>query len=253
MNQYRFFFKVLFLFLATTSNAQSINVETERFRGIEKLEVQSFNGCCAAKGYRAVYLFDSVGRVIKSYNYFKRRLLAAYDYQYNEQGLLSEKKSVYSRNKKSTKVTTKYSYQFDEKGRVINKTEQLGSGIYITLYTDFDSLNNANTIARIYNENTFLDKKKYDSIGQLILTQTWNNDTLTYTEEMKYNAFGDVVYSNIPNLKDQETGKMILVLGGNRHWYAEEYVYTYDKQNRWVEKYVVYNNKKVLHEKRIYK
>lgn len=45
---------------------------------------------------------------------------------------------------------------------------------------------------------------------------------------------------------------MIMMLGGNRHWYEEEYTYTYDKQNRWVEKYVVYNNKKVLIEKRVY-
>ena len=52
---------------------------------------------------------------------------------------------------------------------------------------------------------------------------------------------------------DTTTGKMISQIGGNRHWFREEYEYTYDKLNRWIEKYVTYDNKKVLLETRIYK
>lgn len=252
MNQQRFIFVVLFLFLATASYAQSINVEKDRFPGTKQLEVKSFNGCCAQKGYRAIYVFDSIGRAIKSYNYFKRKLLAAYEYRYNERGLLSEKKSVFDINKNAQNDYSKFIYKFDTIGRLVNKTEQHGNWVYITLFTDFDYLNNAKTVIRILSENAFLDKNKFDSLGQLIHTKSWANDTLVYTEEIKYNAFGDIVYSYIPTLQDKETGKMIMMLGGNRHWYEEEYTYTYDKQNHWVEKYVVYNNKKVLIEKRVY-
>jgi hypothetical protein len=166
--------------------------------------------------------------------------------------LLSEKKSVFDINKNAQNDYSKFIYKFDSIGRLVNKTEQNDNWVYITMFTDFDYLNNAKTVIRILSENAFLDKNKFDSLGQLIHTQSWANDTLVYTEEIKYNAFGDIVYSYIPTLQDKETGKMIMMLGGNRHWYEEEYTYTYDKQNRWVEKYVVYNNKKVLIEKRVY-
>lgn len=253
MNQHRFFFVVLFQLLATFSFAQSINLEKDKFPGTKKLEVKSFNGCCAQKGYRAIYVFDSIGRAIKSYNYFKRKLLAAYEYRYNERGLLSEKKSVFDINKNAQKDYTKFIYHFDTLGRLVNKTEQQGNGVHITLYGKFDSLNNPNLLVKNFNNSTIVETINYKANGQLIQIQTSENDTITQTEDRKYNAFGDIVYSYIPTLQDKETGKMIMILGGNRHWYEEEYVYTYDEQNRWVEKYVVYNNKKVLMEKRAYK
>ena len=38
-----------------------------------------------------------------------------------------------------------------------------------------------------------------------------------------------------------------------RYSAVEIYEYTYDKLNRWIEKYVIFDNKKVLLEKRFYK
>jgi len=42
------------------------------------------------------------------------------------------------------------------------------------------------------------------------------------------------------------------MLGGNRHCYLEKYEYVYDNLNRWIEKYVVYDGKKLIIEKRIF-
>lgn len=250
----QYVFAVIFLqLLARVSLAQSINVEKDKFPGTKKLEVKSFNGCCAQKGYRAIYVFDSIGRAIKSYNYFKRKLLAAYEYRYNERGLLSEKKSNFDINRNAQNDYTKFIYQFDTMGRLVNKTEQHDNGVHITLYGKFDSLNNPMLLVKIFNNSTIVERINYNANGQPIQIQTSENDTITQIEDRKYNAFGDIVYSNIPTLQDKETGKMMMILGGNRHLYEEAYVYTYDEQNRWVEKYVVYNNKKVLMEKRAFK
>lgn len=71
--------------------------------------------------------------------------------------------------------------------------------------------------------------------------------------------YGDKIYSNVPTLLDKETGKMVLFIVGRnytgcrRYSIIEVYEYKYDELNRWTEKYVVFDNRKVLLEKRIYK
>jgi hypothetical protein len=253
MKGHYFFFITILFQLTTISFGQSINVENEKFPGTKKLIVKSFNSCCAQKGYKAIYYFDSSGRTIKSSNYFKRQLQASYEYHYNEKGLLTEKIKVYDINNKSNKDTTKFHYKIDHMDRVITKTEYFGSWSSVETYSDFDTLNNPTKIIHSFNKNTFVEQRKYNSLGQEILNQRLTNDTITSIEESKYNQFGDKIYSNMPTLIDKETGKMIRLIGGTRHWFLEEYNYTYDDLNRWTEKYVVYDNKNVLLEKRIYK
>ncbi len=253
MKGYYLFFLTLLLLLTTISFGQSIDVENEKFPGTKKLIVKSFNSCCAQKGYKAIYYFDSNGRTIKSSNYFKRQLRASYEYHYNEKGLLTEKIIVYDKNNKSPKDTTKFLYAIDHMDRVITKTEYFGKWFTMETYSDFDTLNNPTTIIHSFNNNTFLEQRKYNSLGQEILNQRLTNDTITSIEESKYNQFGDKIYSNMPTLTDKETGKMVRLIGGTRHWFLEEYFYTYDNKIRWTEKYVVYDSKKVLLEKRIYK
>jgi hypothetical protein len=249
---YLLFITLLFL-LTSVSFGQSIDVENEKFSGTKKLIIKSFNSCCAQKGYKAIYYFDSIGRTIKSSNYFKRKLLASYEYRYNDKGLLTEKIMVYDINIKARKDTTKFTYTFDQKDRVTTKTEHFGNWTAIETYTDFDPLNNPTTIIHSFNNNILVEKRQYNSLGQQILNQRLTNDTITSIEESKYNKFGDKIYSNMPTLIDKETGKMVRLIGGTRHWFLEEYLYTYDNLNRWTEKYVVYDNKNILLEKRIYK
>jgi len=253
MKGYYLFFISLLLLLTTVSFGQSIDVETEKFPGTKKLVVKSYNGCCAQNGYKAVYLFDSIGRAIKSYNYFKRRLLATYEYHYNEKGFLAEKIMVYDINNKSRKDTTKFVYTFDLKDRVVTKTKYFGNWSSIEAYSDFDTLNNPTTVRHTFDKNTSIEKRVYNSLGQQILNHKIKENNITSTEESKYNEYGDKVYSNIPTLLDKETGKMVMLLGGSRYSIVENYYYTYDSLNRWTEKYVLFDNRKVLLEKRIYR
>ena len=46
---------------------------------------------------------------------------------------------------------------------------------------------------------------------------------------------------------------MVIQIGGNRHSVTESFEYKYDSKSRWVEKYVIFDNRKVLLEKRDYK
>ena len=64
---------------------------------------------------------------------------------------------------------------------------------------------------------------------------------------------GDLCYSLIPSIVGKEDEPLAIWFGGNRHAPEERYEYTYDNQNRWTKKYLVYKDKRVLHEKRKYK
>lgn len=72
---------ILTILLTLTVKSQYIDLETERFNGVKRLEVRSFNGC-VKKGYRAVYIFNNKGEAIESSNFFRRKLLSKYEYKY---------------------------------------------------------------------------------------------------------------------------------------------------------------------------
>ncbi len=232
---------------------QSIDVESEKFKGIEKLTVKSFNGCCSKKGYRAIYNFDKEGNAIKSMNYYKRKHLASYVYKYGDSGLLIEKIQTYDINNKERVDTTRYDYSYDSNNRVISKTKYFGRWQVDNKYSDFDSNNNAQTVARTFNNSVTITKRTFDSQNRIIRKQSFENDTLDFEEEIRYNEHNDIAYSYIPTLLDKETGKMVTLIGGNRHSVTETFEYKYDNKNRWIERYVLFDNKKVLLEKRDYK
>ena len=253
MTRRQTFALVILLFLAHLSVGQSIAVEVEKFPGSKKLINKSYNGCCAQKGFRSIYYFDDNGRTNKSFNYFKRQLRESYEYRYNDKGLLIESIMVSDSKNKSHKDTTKFVYSLDEKGRVISKTKYFGQWTVTETYSDFDSFNNAQIVTHSFNNTSFVEKRRFNSAGQQIFNQIVEDGNITQIEESQYNQYGDKIYSNVPTLMDTTTGKMISLIGGNRHWFLEEYEYTYDKLNRWIEKYVTYDNKKGLLETRIYK
>lgn len=253
MTRRQTFVLVILLLLTNISVGQSIDVESEKFPGSKKLINKSYNGCCAPKGFKSIYYFDDSGRMIKSFNYFKRQLRESYEYRYNDKGLLIAKIMVSDLNKKSHADTTKFVYALDEKGRVISKKEYYGQWTATETYSDFDSLNNSQIVTHSFNNTTFIENRRFNSAGQQTFYQRMEDDSITQIEESQYNQYGDKIYSNVPTLADKKTGKMIMQIGGNRHWFLEEYEYTYDKLNRWLEKYVIYDNKKVLLETRIYK
>jgi len=245
---------LIILFISTLATVgQSIDVENEKIKGIEKLTVKSFNGCCSKKGYRAVYYFDDEGNAIKSMNYYKRKHLATYVYKYGADGLLVEKIQTFDINNKDRIDTTRYDYNYDSINRVISKTEFFGKWCVDQKYEDFDSSNNSQTVIRSFNNSTTITKRKFDSQNRIVHIQRFENDSLDFEEEIRYNEFNDKIYSYIPTLLDKETGKMVILIGGNRHSVTESCEYKYDSKSRWVEKYVIFDNRKVLLEKRDYK
>ena len=253
MTRRQTFVLVILLFLTNGSFGQSIAVESEKFPGSKKLIIKSYNGCCVQKGFKSIYYFDDNGRTIKSFNYFKRQLIESYEYRYNDKGLLIEKTMVSDLNNNARTDTTKFVYSLDEKGRVISKTEYFGQWTATEMYSDFDSFNNPQIVTNSFNNISYIEKRQFNSSGQQTSNQRLEDDSIIQIEESQYNQYGDKIFSNVPTLADKKTGKMIMLIGGNRHWFLEEYEYTYDKLNRWIKKYVIYDNKKVLLETRIYK
>ena len=96
-------------------------------------------------------------------------------------------------------------------------------------------------------------QKEYDTFGNECKIEKVENDSLITLEEKRYNAKGDISYSIIPDLVGKDKKELAIFIGGNRFSAVEEYEYVYDSMNRWIEKYVVFENKKLLIEKRKYK
>lgn len=239
--------------LELTILGQSIDVNTEKFIGTNELTVKSFNGCCSKKGYKAIYNFDKEGNAVKSSNYFRRKHLASYVYKYADNGPLIEKVQTFDINNKNRVDTTRYIYNYDSVGRIISEIENFGTWQVKKTFSDFDSNNNAQTVLRTFDKWTTTTKRTFDSHSRIILKQTYENDTLDFQEEIRYNENDDIIYSYIPTFIDKETGKMVVLIGGNRHSVTETYEYKYDNKNRWIEKYVIFEKKKILLETRDYK
>jgi len=248
----------IFLFLLfpiLTSMGQHnryIDVEAEKFPGIKKMTIQTFHRHNAKQGYRAIYSFDENGNAIEASYFLGRKRLSNYKFSYNEKGGLAKKVQTYNVNSKGEITTTIFFYELDTNGRVILKTKCWNNWKTTNSYHDFDSNNNPQTVISEFGNLTWTEKIKYDSLNKAILIQRLQNDSITDIEEMRYNEFGDMIYSYIPTLLDKETGKMKVSFGENRYSMAEEYEYVYDQSGRWIEKYVVFDNKKVLFEKRIF-
>jgi hypothetical protein len=253
MKRHLHFVLAILLFIGNTLDAQSIDVESERFLGTKKLIIKSYNSCCAQKGFKAVYYFDNQGRATTSFHYFKKQLRASYEYHFNDKDLLIKKIQVFDINNKNRKDTTNYTYQFDQNDRVTEKTIHFGRWSVVEIYSDFDSLNNPQTEIRPNDKPPMITKRQYNALGQVIFKQRLEADTVTHEEQIRYNKHGQKRYSHMPTLLDKETGKMVMLLGGARHAIIEQYTYTYDRLNRWTKHYAVFENKKVLLETRKYK
>ena len=272
---------LLFFLFPLTLFGQSIDVETEKFCGVKKLTVKTYYGCFAKENYRYVYSFDKKGNAIKLSNFCKKNhhVCFKYKYKYNDKGLLEKETQTYNINKKHKLYTKVFTYEFDTNDLLICKTEYFGWKS-IEYYQDFDTNNNPQTIISIYNNLKTITNQKFNANGKEILITEIKNDTIISTKKHfvnqifnpigkeisreiikndtiisieRYNEFGDIIYSHLPYLLDKETGKMAVLIGGNRHSVVEEYEYLYDKFNRWIEKYVIYDGKKMLLEKRIFK
>jgi hypothetical protein len=206
MKGYQSIILITFFFLTSIAKGQSIDVETELFPGTKKLIVKSFNGLYAEKGFKAIYYFDNNGRAVKSSNYFKKQLRASSDYYYNDNGLLIKEIKTFDIYNKNKKDTTTFEYIIDINGKVTSKTSRYEKWTVTENFAEFDTTRNTQPVQDTYNNRSIVIKRKYNSIGNEVLTQRLINDTIIRTEESEYNVYGDKIYSNVPTKAKRYTG-----------------------------------------------
>ena len=236
--------------------AQSFDVENDRLPGVSTLTIKSFNGCCTKKGYRAKYYFNDQGQAINSKNFFRLKKLSEFEYRYDSLGNLTHKIQTYSINDKDRVDTNSTQYVYDSDKRIIKKTEWTSSEhSWTEEYKDFNNFDKP-TKTIFYsssNNDTSVQVVKYNQIGRVSLVMYQEADSLRTTEILDYNKQGNLSYSLIPSIVGKENGPLAIWVGGSRHAPEERYDYSYDNQNWWTEKYVIYKDKKVLLETRKYK
>ena len=217
------------------------------------MTVKTYNSCCPKKGFREVYHFDKKGNAIKSLRYYKQKHLSSYVYEYDKKDNLTREVQTYDINNKNPVYTTEYFYDYDSINRLVLRRKLYNTWETKVLFSNFDSNDNAQTLTEIFNQRTLIEKRTFDTKNRVVEVKRFRSDSLIFEEEMRYNEHDDLIYSHIPTYLDNETGKMIILIGGDRHSVTEEYEYLYDDQARWIKKYVLYDNKRVLLEKRHYK
>ena len=245
---------ILIVCKSISSIGQIIDIETEKFPGIKKLTVKYYNRVNSKAGYRYVYSFDNKGNAQKLSYYHQRRFLGSVFYQYNKTGLLT--KEIYLDYMTERIDTIRYSYYYDSIGRIISKIKYFGKNSLTESYQDFNKNNLAQLIIRTIDNKTTIIWRTFNALNQEIITKTIQDTLISMDEdieEIRYNEHGDIIFSNCPTLLNNETGEMYLRVGGNRHSVVEEYQYKYDNSNRWIMKYLILNNKKILLEQRRYR
>ncbi len=236
--------------------AQSFDVENDRIPDVSTLTIKSFNGCCAKEGYRAKYYFNEKGQAVKSTNYFKLKKLAEYEYLYDNLGNLTHSIQTYSINDKDRIDTNWTTYTYDSEKRIIEKTDWTSpQHSWTEKYEDFNELNKPTKTIRYSSSNsdTSIQLVNYNQYGQVTKIMYQESDSLRTTEILDYNKHGDLKYSLIPSIVGKEDEPLAIWVGGSRHAPEERYKYSYDDQNRWTERYVIFKDKKVLLETRKYK
>jgi hypothetical protein len=236
--------------------AQSFDVENERLSGVSNLTIKSFNGCCAKKGYRAKYYFNENGQSVKSENYFRMKKLAEHEYLYDSLGHLTHSIQTYSINDKDRIDTNWTMYTYDSEKRIIEKTDWTSpQHSWTEEYEDFNELDKPTKTIRYSSSNsdTSIQLVDYNQHGQVTKIMYQESDSLRTTEILDYNEQGDLKYSLVPSIVGKEDEPLAIWVGGSRHAPEERYKYTYDNQDRWIEKYVTFKDKKVLLETRKYK
>ena len=240
---------ILILMLGGNLLGQSMDVESDRFEGVETVTTKSLNGCCAKKGYRAKYWLDENGRAYKSLNYFKKKKLAEFEYEYNEQGYLALRIQTFSINHTHRVDSVTYEYEFDSDGRLIREIKcSRGLHSIVSEYSDFDERDNAQTESRSFNDRAQFEwRKRYDEQDRLTWIAKFQSDSIESENKIEYNDFSDVSASTITYYPEDEE---VTYMGGTRHSPIESYEYVYDSKGRWIAKYVLFKGRRVLHEKR---
>ena len=230
-----------------------IDVEKEKFSGVKKLIVEILSNVISRKKYSSVYYFDNKGNAIKSSKFRGNKCITNFRYQYNAMGLLIEEMQTYYWKCKKKNKITKYFYELDTVDRIISRTKYSDEDSYTTYYQDFDDSNNPQTIIGVRGGFAII-KKKYDAFNRVIAIEVYDKEKILDSLVIKYNEFGDEIYSYSGSFlnfnKKEDTEPFIsdsVVFEIESH-----YEYLYDLSNRWIEKYLLHDNNRLLLRKRIF-
>ena len=215
----------ILLLFSLTIKGQSIDIETEHIKPAKKVEIKYYNGC-VKNGFRTIYTFNDRGQIIDCKQFFKKELRAKFNYVYNEVGLLTEKIEVYDINNKNRVDSTHYSYETDTKGRMLSKTMLFGNNRFYWKYY-YKDFNEYGFPKMVISENERKEKNiqqiTYDTLGNILLIQKIENDSIITIEERKYNNYSDIVYSVLPTIVGHKTKGLAVFLGGYRMSAIENY------------------------------
>lgn len=240
--RWRYFYIVLGLFYCVESEAQAAFEQQIRLPGVQRLEIKS-----ASNGYRQVYLFNDLGQPIQSSFYYKRKLLSKFSSTFNEKGMLSEYIQVFDAKKSRKAENVMFEYQFDDNGFMISKSEYWGKWVAQEYYSDYNEKGLPGIMIKVFNGSEWKHQLKYNEAGCLTERLVLQNDTISSIEYLECNEQGDIIFSSLPLLIDEEKEcNFPLLLGGDRHSAIEQYEYTYDSSNRWIEMYNITEGSKRL-------
>jgi hypothetical protein len=161
----------------------------------------------------------------------------------------------YNINRKGTIDTSLTQYDYDSLNRIIKKTYWTSPEYSFTkVYSDFTTFDKPKRIISLSSSDpdSLVQIMSYNDLGQLIKIQVQKPDTLMISEIRDYNEHGYLSYSIIPSIVGKENEPLAIWLGG-RYAPEERFEYKYNRQNRWIEKYILYRDKKVLLETRKFK
>jgi len=252
----KIFLSTLLIFVIDIAQAQLWNFENDDLSGVSIMVAQSLNSCGAKKGFRSKYYFNSKEKVVRVKHSFRRQKRSKYEFRYDSFGNMTHQITKYNINQKGTIDTSLTQYKYDSLNRIVKKTHWTSPEYSFTkVYSDFTDLNKPQKVISLSSSSadSLVQILSYNLIGQVVKIEVQDNDTLRISEIRDYNEHGYLSYSIIPSIVGKEKEPLAIWVGGGRYAPEERYEYKYDRQNRWIEKYILYRDKKVLLETRKFK
>ncbi len=200
---------------------------------------------------KKINLKEGIINTVKIFH--KSKLTLESEYHYDKMNDLDFEIVKYNIEKGNINDTIDYSYLYNEKNQLIE------SEILVKeFYSNFNSKSLPQTIesskTKIDSLVGYRTELIYDENGNITSEKIFSKFENQYKIEInnykydKFNNLIEVIRNSIP----KETYP-IPVVGGRFHYEIEKYRYVYNKDNLWIEKYWIVEDKEYLIEKRKFK
>lgn len=244
---------IIFLFSSTVFSQSFEKIErNENLKKYNSLEIINFFNNKKKTGWsKKIILKD--GQISAISNYNKSTLTYNSEYRYDQNNNLDFEIIKFEINKGKINDTVDYSYTYNEKNQLIEKVD------IVKQY--FSNFNDKNLPQTIESEKTAIDsvfgyrkELKYDSKNNIIEEKKYSkihNQIKIDITFYKYDNFNNVIELNRESEPKEEYP--IIMYGERAHYQNEKFRYVYNKDNLWVEKYWIVENKEYLIQKRKFK